>query len=198
MPFFKKRPLPPEWLIVGLGNPGKQYEFTRHNAGFLCVDMLAAALGARVDKLKFHALFTAAQLGETRCALLKPQTFMNNSGQAAAQAAAFYRIPPERVLVIFDDVLLPPGALRIRRKGSDGGHNGVKSVISHLRSSEFPRIKLGIGERPRPEDDLADWVLSAMPKNDLSLLRGACENASRAAALILSGKMDEAMAKYSR
>ncbi len=196
MPFFRRSPGPPQWLIAGLGNPGRQYAYTRHNAGFLCLDVLAESCGAKVDRLKFHALTGQAELGGQRCLLLKNNTYMNQSGEPVAEAARFYQIPPERVLLLFDDVSLPPGKLRIRREGSAGGHNGIKSVIACLGSSAFPRVKLGVGAKPDPDQDLADWVLSGMSKADLLLLREACGNACVAVPLILQGQMEEAMGKF--
>ena len=197
---FKKKefsnPSAPEYLIVGLGNPGPKYAFTRHNAGFLCLDLLAQKQNADVRKIKFTGVLGETTLGGKRCLLLKPQTFMNNSGESVREAAAFYKIPPERVLVLFDDVTLPCGKLRIRRKGSDGGHNGVKSIIYHLNSDAFPRIKLGVGEKPDPEWDLADWVLSPFTKTELTALREAADRACDAAEHIVRGEIEQAMALY--
>ena len=186
----------PEYLIVGLGNPGTKYAFTRHNAGFLCLELLAERQNAQISRIKFKGVLGETQLGGHRCLLLKPQTFMNNSGESVREAAAFYKIPPERILVIFDDVSLPCGKLRIRRKGSDGGHNGIKSIIYHLGSDAFPRIKLGIGEKPNPEWDLADWVLSPFRKEELIALREASEKACDAAQLIVCGDIEQAMGLY--
>ncbi|MCL2509314.1 MAG: aminoacyl-tRNA hydrolase [Oscillospiraceae bacterium] len=186
----------PEYMVVGLGNPGKKYEFTRHNAGFLTLDLLAMNESVKIDRLKFKSLLGDTTLGGHRCILLKPQTFMNNSGEAVRQAADFYKIPPGNILVIFDDISLPCGKLRIRRKGSDGGHNGVKSIIRHLNSDEFPRIKLGIGDRPNPEWELMDWVLSPFKKDELKLLREASDHACKAAELIVRGEIENAMGLY--
>ena len=198
--FFRKKETgasnAPEYLIVGLGNPGTKYAFTRHNAGFLCLELLAERQNAQISRIKFKGVLGETQLGGHRCLLLKPQTFMNNSGESVREAAAFYKIPPERILVIFDDVSLPCGKLRIRRKGSDGGHNGIKSIIYHLGSDAFPRIKLGIGEKPNPEWDLADWVLSPFRKEELVALREASEKACDAAQLIVCGDIEQAMGLY--
>lgn len=198
--FLKKDKLsksgPFDYMIVGLGNPGKKYEFTKHNAGFLCIDLLAQNLGVKIDRLKFKALIGDVRLGSKRCLLMKPQTFMNLSGEAVRDAAQFYNIPPERIIVIFDDISLEPGKLRIRRKGSDGGHNGIKSIIYQLQSDAFPRIKLGIGAKPNPEFDLADWVLEPFSKDALKALRTAADNACAAVELMTEGKIDEAMSKY--
>ena len=185
-----------EWLVVGLGNPGRQYENTRHNAGFLALDEIARDAGAVVKRLKFKAVVGEADLGGHRCLLMKPDTFMNNSGEAVQAAAQFYKIPPERVLVLFDDISLEPGHLRIRRKGSDGGHNGIKSILSLLGSDQFPRIKLGVGAKPHPDADLANWVLSGFSKEDRARMQQAFEETPAIARLILDGKIDEAMSRY--
>lgn len=199
--FFKKKEPAlsaggPEFLIVGLGNPGSKYAFTRHNAGFLCLDLLAEREHVRIDRIKFKGTLGEVRLGGKRCLLLKPQTFMNNSGESVREAAAFYKIPPERVLVIFDDISLPCGRLRIRRKGTDGGHNGIKSIIYHLHSDAFPRVKLGVGEKPNPQWDLADWVLSDFSKDELLSLRQAAEKACDAAEKIVCGDIEQAMGLY--
>ena len=167
----------PEFLIVGLGNPGPKYEFTRHNAGFLCMDLLAQQLGVKIDRIKFKSVVADVAIEGSRCILMKPQTFMNNSGEAVRDAANFYKIPPEHIIILFDDISLPPGKLRIRRKGSDGGHNGIKSILYLLGSDQFPRIKLGVGAKPRPDYDLADWVLSTFQKDELSRMKEAMEKA---------------------
>lgn len=185
-----------DYMIVGLGNPGKKYEFTKHNAGFLCIDLFAQNLGVKIDRLKFKALIADVRIDGKRCLLMKPQTFMNLSGEAVREAAEFYKIPPEKIIVIFDDISLEPGRLRIRRKGSDGGHNGIKSIIFQLQSDAFPRIKLGIGKKPHPDFDLADWVLEPFSKDALTALRSACENAGEAVKLMIDGKTDEAMSRY--
>ena len=135
---------PVGFIIAGLGNPGQQYQKTRHNVGFVAVDYIAEKLGVKIDRAKFHALVTEVKIGECRALLMKPETYMNNSGVAVGEAAAFYKIPPERVLVLHDEISFDPGILRIRRKGSAGGHNGLKSIIAHLASEEFPRIKIGV------------------------------------------------------
>ena len=186
----------PEYMIVGLGNPGKKYELTRHNAGFLFLDLLADKTGAKVDKIKFKSLIGLAEIGSHKCLLMKPQTFMNNSGEAVREAAAFYKIPPEKIIVVFDDISLPCGKMRIRRKGSDGGHNGIKSILYHLTSDMFPRIKLGVGEKPHPDYDLADWVLSAFKKDELTALKDTAEKACDAAEMMVSGDIEKAMSKF--
>ena len=200
--FFKKDALSDssayDYMIVGLGNPGNKYEFTRHNTGFLCVDLFAEEHGFKIDRLKFKSLIGETKIGTKRCLFLKPQTFMNLSGEAVREAAAFYKIPPERIIVIFDDISLDVGKMRIRRKGSDGGHNGIKNIIYHLSSDQFPRIKIGIGAKPHPDYDLADWVLTPFSNEDLKILRGVCEKAGEAIELMTDGKTEEAMSRFSR
>lgn len=199
MSFLFKRKVPsgpPEFLIVGLGNPGKKYELTRHNAGFLFADLLADKQGVKISKIQFKSVTADIELAGKKCLLMKPQTFMNNSGEAVKQAAAFYKIPPEKIIVVFDDISLPCGKLRIRRKGSDGGHNGIKSIIYLLNSDKFPRVKLGIGQKPHPDYELADWVLSAFKKDELSALREAAENACSAVELMVQGDIDRAMSNF--
>ncbi|MBQ5825712.1 MAG: aminoacyl-tRNA hydrolase [Clostridia bacterium] len=187
----------PEYLIVGLGNPGRQYETTRHNAGWLCMDMLSDKLNVKINKIKFKSTVGEADIKGHRCLLMKPQTFMNLSGEAVGEACKFYKIPPENVIVIFDDISLPCGSLRIRRKGSAGGHNGIKSIIQHLGSDNFPRIKLGVGNKPHADFDLADYVLSSFAKDEIPLLKQAREKASDALDYLTQGKIDEAMSKFS-
>ncbi|MCI6771616.1 MAG: aminoacyl-tRNA hydrolase [Oscillospiraceae bacterium] len=199
--FFKKDSLSSstyDYMIVGLGNPGKKYEFTRHNTGFLCVDLYAELHGFKIDRLKFKSLIGETKINGKRCLFLKPQTFMNLSGEAVRDAAAFYKIPPERIIVIFDDISLDVGKMRIRRKGSDGGHNGIKNIIYHLSSDLFPRIKIGIGAKPHPDYDLADWVMTPFSKEDLKSLREVCENAGDALELMVDSKIEEAMSRFSR
>ncbi len=186
----------PEFILAGLGNPDKKYEHTRHNSGFLCVDKLAEKEGFTPNRLKFKSMFADARIGGHRCIILKPQTYMNLSGEAIQEAAAFYKIPPERILIFFDDISLDVGKLRIRRKGSHGGHNGIKSIVSCLGSSDFPRIKIGVGKKPHPDYDLADWVLSNFTKQEDIALNEALDNACAAVRLILDGKVDEAMNRY--
>ena len=197
---FSSRPSVPtgpvEFLIVGLGNPGRQYENTRHNAGFIPVDAIAEKTGARVDRIKFKGLCGECMLGGKKVLLLKPSTFMNLSGQSVQEAMAFYKLPPEKVLVIFDDISLEPGKLRIRRKGSDGGHNGIKNIIYLSGKDTFPRIKMGVGKKPNPNWDLADWVLSRFSEEEGKALLDAANRAAAAAELIVQGKIDEAMNRY--
>ena len=203
MAFFRKRPAAspafagkPEYIIAGLGNPGRDYEYSRHNAGFLCLDILCNKYGLKTDRVKYHALTCAALIEGKPCLVMRPQTFMNNSGEAIKAAADFYKIPPEKIIVIYDDISLPTGTLRIRRKGSAGGHNGIKSIIWHLNSDEFPRLKLGVGERADPDEDLKDHVLGKFSKEDLATMRKTMERAVEAVPLILNGDIEGAMSQY--
>ena len=184
------------WLIVGLGNPGPKYEWTRHNMGFLVIDELAEREKIPVQKLKYRALTNTAVIGGRSVLLMKPTTYMNLSGESVGEAARFYKIPPERVLVISDDVALPQGKLRIRRSGSAGGHNGLKNIISHLGSDQFPRIKVGVGGKPHPDHDMADWVLGKFTGQDRKVMEEAIARAADAVTLFLEQGPDQAMAKF--
>lgn len=196
--FFKKKSAGPvDFLVVGLGNPGIQYEHTRHNAGFMLLDALAESLGVKVDRARFRAYCGEGKLADKRVLLMKPQTFMNNSGEAVREAMQFYKLTPDRVLVLFDDISLPVGGLRVRRNGGAGGQNGVKSIIALCGGEGFPRIKMGIGAKPHPDYDLADWVLSKFTKDDLKLIDETAKKAVGAAKLIIQGDIDEAMNRYS-
>ena len=190
------RKLPCDYLIVGLGNPGPQYAATRHNVGFRAVERLAADAGARIDRAKFQALTGRCTLAGCQVLLMQPQTFMNNSGLAVKQAADFYKLPPERVLVLFDDIDLAVGRIRIRRSGSAGGHNGIKSIIACLGSQDFPRIKIGVGAKPHPDYDLADWVLSRFSAQEKPLLEEAIANAAQAVPLFLSEGAERAASRF--
>ena len=185
------------WIIAGLGNPGMTYANTRHNAGFMALDQLAKSNSIDVKTMRFKSDCGDGNVGGERCLLMKPATFMNLSGEAISQAAAFYKIPPERIVIMYDDISLPPGKLRIRRKGSAGGHNGMKSIIALLGTDEFPRVRIGVGAKPNPDYDLADWVLSKFTEDDMKNLTPARENAAKAAEFIVQGKIDEAMNKFS-
>lgn len=187
---------PPEWLVVGLGNPGKKYENTRHNTGFLVMDALCREHGVSCDRLRFRALTGEMMLGSRRVLLLKPQTFMNLSGESVQEAASFYKIPPERILVIFDDISLPVGTLRIRAKGSAGGQNGVKNIIAQLGSDQFPRIKVGIGGKPHPDYDLADWVLSAFRPEEQEIMQNTAKRAVAAVSELIANGVPSAVQKY--
>ena len=185
-------------IIAGLGNPGAQYVETRHNAGFIAIDYIAERCGVKRDRLKFRALVGEAGIGGVRVLLMKPQTFMNLSGDAIGEAARFYKIPTENVLILHDEISFDAGIIRIRRKGSAGGHNGLKSIIASLAGDTFPRIKIGVGQKPTPEADLVSWVLGRFPENDMKRLTERLEDVYSASELILLGKIDEAMNKYSK
>lgn len=184
------------WLIVGLGNPGKQYERTRHNCGFRGIDILAEKLGCKIDKGKFQGLYGQTTYNGKKLYLLKPQTFMNLSGRSVLQLSAYFHIPPQRIIVMFDDISLLPGRLRIRSNGSAGGHNGIKSIINELGSQEFPRVKIGVGAKPNQEQDLADWVLSGFTASEEKALSAALENAGQAALCIIDKGTMEAANRY--
>ncbi len=183
-------------MIVGLGNPGDKYEFTRHNAGFLALSYISQKLNVKIDRVKYKGFCAEAVVGGKRTLLLLPQTFMNNSGEAVKAAADFYKLEPQNILVLFDDISLDVGRMRIRKKGSAGGHNGIKSIIQHLGSDEFPRVKIGVGQKPHPEMELCDWVLSKFTKDEQKTLFDTLCNVNDACELVLSGKTDQAMNKY--
>ena len=189
---------PVSFIIVGLGNIGKQYELTRHNAGFLAIDYIAEKYGARIDRVKFHSTVGECNIGGKRVLLMKPSTLMNNSGVAVGEAAAFYKISPDRVLVLHDEISFDPGMIRIRRKGSAGGHNGLKSIIARLPGEDFPRIKIGVGKKPNPEYDLADWVLGKLPESDMKAIKDRFADIATASEMIVKGEIDGAMAKFSK
>lgn len=198
--FFRKpKPAGPiDFMIVGLGNPGKKYEGSRHNTGFAAMEALAEKLGVKVDKVKYKAYCGEAEIGGRRVLLMMPQTFMNLSGESVTEAMRFYKLKPEQVLVMLDDITLPVGTIRIRRKGSDGGQRGMRSIITLSGSEMFPRIKIGIGQKPNPDYDLAAWVLSKFTKEEAVLLLDAAHNAAEAACLIAQGDVDSAMNQYSK
>ena len=185
-------------LIVGLGNPGAEYQGTRHNVGFMALDEIAASAGATVSRLRFRALTGEGSIGGCRVLFMKPQTYMNLSGEAVGEAASFYKIPPERVIVLCDDISFAPGRVRIRRSGSAGGHNGLKSIIASLGSDAFVRFKIGVGERVDKSQDLADFVLGKFPPADREALSGLLSRLPEALTLWLSGKEDEALNKFSK
>lgn len=200
MTIFKRKTLnpggAPEYLVVCLGNPGREYEVTRHNTGFIFADLLAEKLNFKISRIQFKAVTGSVEIAGHRCLVMKPQTYMNNSGQAVREAAAFYKIPAEKVIVIFDDISLPVGKMRVRRKGTDGGHNGIKSIIYHLKADTFPRIKIGVGSKPSPEWDLADWVLSKFTPDEQKALAEVCSSAADALEIMVGGDIDGAMNKY--
>ena len=184
------------WLIVGLGNPGEKYENTRHNVGFQVIDELAERQGRPVQRLKFKALTGLLTIGGERALVMKPVTYMNLSGEAVRPAADFYKLPPERILVISDDVALAAGRLRIRTKGSAGGHNGLKNIIQHLGTDQFPRIRVGVGEKPHPDYDLADWVLGRPQGEDKKAIDAAVKRAADAVECILTQGLERGMGKF--
>ena len=184
-----------DWLIVGLGNPGPKYDGTRHNTGFLMIDALAEHFNCEVRRVKFKGLYGKCKIAGQDVVLLKPSTFMNLSGQSVTDAMNFFHLPPERVRLLFDDISLDVGKTRIRLKGSDGGHNGVKNIIYLSGSDRFPRMKIGIGHKPEGWD-LADWVLSRFSKDERKRLAGVAENVIAAAELILGGQADKAMNRF--
>ena len=184
------------WLIVGLGNPGKEYEKTRHNCGFRAVELLADKLGCRIDRLKFQGLYAQVNYGGKKVFLLKPQTYMNLSGRSVLQLSAYFNIPPQRIIVLFDDISLVPGRLRIRADGSAGGHNGIKSIIQEVGSQSFPRVKIGVGAKPHPDYDLADWVLSTFTASEEKALAVSLANAADAALAIIDHGVPEAANRF--
>ena len=194
----KEDPTPLTYIVAGLGNPGDEYKLTRHNIGFLAIDYIAEKCGVRIDRVKFHALTAEARIGGARVLLMKPTTFMNNSGVAIGEAATFYKVPPENVIVLHDEISFAPGLFRIRRKGSAGGHNGLKSIIAQLGSDAFPRVKIGVGQKPSPDYDLVNWVLGKFPKADLDLIGAKYPDIYSSVELMVMGKIDEAMNKYSK
>lgn len=194
MLFQKKAPV--SWLVVGLGNPGGQYENTRHNAGFLTADELARRGRFAIQRLKFKALTAAVEISGQGVLMMKPTTFMNLSGEAVGEAARFYKIPPDHVLVISDDVSLPLGKLRIRTGGSAGGHNGLKSIIQHLGSDQFPRVKVGVGEKPHPDYDMADWVLGKFQGEDKKVMDETVKRAADAVECYLRDGPQKAMNRF--
>lgn len=205
MGFFKKKEAAPpampvygplEYIICGLGNPGDRYGNTRHNAGYCALDVLAADCGARVDRIRFRALTGETMLAGRHVLLMKPTTYMNLSGDAVQEAMRFYKLPPEKLIVFSDDVSLPVGKMRIRAKGSAGGHNGLKDIILKLGSDQFPRVRFGVGEKPEPEMDLADWVLGKFTPEDGKLLYEQLLHTPNACSLIMAGEIAEAMSRF--
>ncbi len=195
---FKKEKSSFDFLIVGLGNPGLQYEKTRHNAGFMAIDILAEKLDCEFNKNKFDGLFGFCEIGDKRVILLKPQTYMNLSGKSVLAVAAFYKIPLSNVIVIFDDISLDVGRLRIRRNGSAGGHNGIKDIMELAGTEEIARIKIGVGKKPHPDYDLKDWVLGKISEEDWESFEKALKSAARAAETIVKNGIDTAMNRYNK
>ncbi|MCQ2441942.1 MAG: aminoacyl-tRNA hydrolase [Oscillospiraceae bacterium] len=196
--FFGRKNEPVSWLVVFLGNPGDKYDNTRHNAGFRAADVLEKKTGERLKKIKYQSLLADLELGGQRILAMKPQTYMNLSGEAVAEAARFYKIPADHILVVCDDISLKPGVIRLRKKGSAGGHNGLKSIIQQLGTDQFPRIKMGVGAKPHPDYDLAAWVLGKFPAEDAKLMDDAAVRAVNAAEMILKDGFDKAQNRFSK
>lgn len=184
------------WLIVGLGNPGKEYANTKHNCGFRAIDLIAEKLNCKIDKAKFQGLYGQATFSGTKLYLLKPQTYMNLSGRSVLQMSAYFNVPPQKIIVLFDDISLEPGRLRLRSDGSAGGHNGIKSIIAELGSQDFPRVKIGVGGKPHKDADLADWVLSGFTSAEEKLMAVSLNNAADAALCIIEKGLAEAANRY--
>ena len=189
---FGKKPAV-EWIIAFLGNPGPKYENTRHNAGFMAGAAMEKLLGVRMDRVRHRALTARADIAGHGVLLMEPQTYMNLSGESVGEAARFYKVPPEHIIVVSDEMALPPGSVRIRQSGSAGGHNGLKSIIAHLGTDKFPRIRLGIGE---PEHEPVDWVLGHFTGHDAEAMSAACENAAKAAVCYICEGPDKAMSRF--
>lgn len=194
--FFSAKNTGVEWLLVGLGNPGGQYENTRHNVGFRVADEIGERVGKPIQRLKYRALTCLADYGGARVLVMKPVTYMNLSGEAVREAAQFYRTPPERILVVSDDVSLPVGKLRLRKNGSAGGHNGLRSIIGQLHSDQFPRLKIGVGEKPHPDYDLADWVLGKFQGEDQAAIDAAVRRAADAVECVFRHGLEQAMNRF--
>lgn len=194
--FLKKSTGPAEWIIACLGNMGREYENTRHNIGFLVADRLIEKRDLRCNRLRFRALTEVIDFGGTKALLMLPQTYMNNSGEAVGEAARFYKIPPERVLVIYDDIAIPLGKVRVRGSGSAGGHNGIKSIIAHLGSDKFPRVKVGVGSPENPDYDLADWVLGSFSQAERKVINDTLDKAIGAAETLIEKGLLEAQNKF--
>ena len=189
---------PVEYIVACLGNPGKQYENTRHNVGFITADKIAEKRGFKIDRLRFQSLTGEVMIAGKKVLFLKPSTFMNLSGQAVVEAMNFYKVPIEKVIVIHDDVSLAPGRLRIRQKGSDGGHNGLKSIIYLSGKNTFPRVKIGVGDKPHPDYDMADWVLGVPNADDRKLIEEAILKIDEIVELIVDDKFNEAMNRFNK
>ena len=194
--FFNKKSGGVDWLLVGLGNPGDQYENTRHNVGFMVADELAERHNIPVQRLKFRALTNTVTVGDRKVLLMKPVTYMNLSGEAVHEAAAFYKIPPEHILVVSDEVALAPGKLRVRRSGSAGGHNGLKNIIAHLGTDQFPRIRVGVGAPQHPEHEMVDWVIGGFTPAEREVVDEAVGRAVDAALCVIESGVQEAQNRF--
>ena len=196
--FFHSRKPGVSWIVVFLGNPGREYYYTRHNAGFMAGDAVAKRQGLKIDRLKYKALTARCDIGGQSVFLMKPQTFMNLSGTAVSQAMSFFKVPLDHVLVVSDDIALPVGRLRVRRGGSAGGHNGLKDIIAKCGGQDFPRIKIGVGSPPHPDYDVADWVLSTFRDSDAQAMELAADRASDAVEVLITQGVDAAMNQFNR
>ena len=185
-----------DWIVVGLGNPGKNYEYTRHNVGWLTIDAFADKMGVKINRIKFRALCGECMVNGKKILLMKPQTYMNASGEAIAEACNYYDVAPDRVLVICDDVTLPFNRIRIRQKGSAGGHNGLKSIINCLGSDTFPRLRIGVSDRGDPTTDLADWVLGSFSGTEKKKLAERFADTNEIIPLMIDGRTEDAMSRY--
>ncbi|MBR6917300.1 MAG: aminoacyl-tRNA hydrolase [Clostridia bacterium] len=194
----RERTTPPEYLAVGLGNPGRDYAGTRHNAGFEAIDFICGKLGTECRESKFKAFTARVTSAEKSVLLMKPTTFMNNSGEAVRDAASFYKIPPEKIVVFCDDINFDAGKMRIRERGSDGGHNGLKSIIECLSSDNFARVRIGVGKKPSPDTDLISWVLGKIPEDDVKKMTECLIHSADILELIVSGKIQDAMSEYNK
>ena len=194
--FFRRNTSQVEWIAVFLGNPGLRYEDTRHNAGFITADVIAKEAGVKINRVKFNALSAVTKLGDKQVLLLKPQTYMNLSGNAVKQAMRYYKVPIDNVVVISDDVSLPTGKLRVRRRGSSGGHNGLRDIIMKCGGEDFPRVRIGVGAPPHEEYDMADWVLSKLSGDDKELISTAALQAAAALEVIIKRGAEYAMAEF--
>jgi len=194
--FFRRKIEPVSWIAVFLGNPGLRYENTRHNAGFITADIIAKELGIKVSRIKFNALTAVIKLGGQQILMLKPQSYMNLSGNSVKQAMRFYKVPLDKIVVISDDVSLPAGKLRVRRRGSAGGHNGLKDIIAKCGGEDFPRIRIGVGAPPHEEYDMADWVLSKLGIEEKQLISDMGLKAAAALELIIMRSVEDAMAEF--
>jgi len=194
--FFRRDFTPISWIAVFLGNPGLRYEYTRHNAGFMTADTIAKELGIKINKVKFIALTAVVKLGGEQVLLVKPQTYMNLSGKAVKQAMRYYKVPLEKVVVISDDVTIPAGKLRVRRRGSAGGHNGLKDIIAKCGGEDFPRIRIGVGAPPHEEYDTADWVLSKLSIEDRKLVSDTALKAAAALEMMIMRGIEDTMAEF--
>ncbi|MEG1269160.1 MAG: aminoacyl-tRNA hydrolase [Oscillospiraceae bacterium] len=194
--FFKKKDSALDYIVVGLGNPGKKYDYSRHNTGFRMMDALACSLGTKVTRARFQSLCGTVNISGAKVMLLKPTTYMNLSGIAVREAANYYKVAPENIIVIYDDVSLDAGALRIRAEGSAGGHNGIKSLIEQLGTDKFPRIKVGVGQKPGPDYDLADWVLSMPSSADRKAIEARTDDVCEAVELLVQDRLQMAQSRF--